>query len=146
MQIEFSLTSFGDSQSTAKRSSPLTPPTILRTLSVGTLHVPVHFPMLEPDPAELQIDPHLKVAVLTFFCIGGPPPPPPIGPGINMSSANNPINNSAMTIPPRMGNCLLPLLFVVDFLPRVSWPRWSCCCLFFSLCGRICYCSCCLCK
>jgi len=34
---------------------------------------------------------------------------------INIGSANNPINISVMTIPSRMGNCLLPLLFVVDF-------------------------------
>ena len=42
----------------------------------------------------------------------------------------NPIINSAMAIQLRMGNCLLPLLFVVDFLPYFSWPCWSCYCLF----------------
>ena len=71
-------------------------------------------------------------------CLGGPPPP--IGLGINIGSANNPINISAMTIPPRMGICLMPvLLFVVDSSTScfVS-PCLSCCSFsFFFLCSWI---------
>lgn len=62
-------------------------------------------------------------------CLGSPPPPPPpIGLGIIAGSANNPINIRAITIPPRMGNCM-PLLFVaVDD----DSPTTSC---FFFLCS-----------
>src|SRR5215210_7531160 len=70
-------------------------------------------------------------------CLGRPPPPPPpppIGLGISTGSAKNPININVITIPARIGICLLSLFFSVNFFStsRLFSICWVC---FFFLCS-----------